>query len=53
MQIQNDCVKFVIGVNFELLIDSLKNIGTKYLLIFDDSCEEVCSSKEFVKSPTA
>ena len=36
------------GVNFEL-IDSLKNNGTKYLLIFDDSCEEVCSSKEFVK----
>ena len=35
-------------MNFEL-IDSLKNNGTKYLLIFDDSCEEVCSSKEFVK----
>ena len=39
-------------MNFEL-IDSLKNNGTKYLLIFDDSCEEVCSSKEFVKIATA
>ena len=35
------------GVNFEF-IDSLKNNGTKYLLIFDDSCEEICNSKAFV-----
>ena len=35
------------GVNFEF-IDSLKNNGTKYLLIFDDSCEEICISKAFV-----
>ena len=39
-------------MNLEL-IDSIKNNGTKYLLIFDDSCEEVCSSKEFVKIATA
>ena len=35
------------GVNFEF-IDSLKNNGTKYLWIFDDSCEEICNSKAFV-----
>ena len=52
MQKEIDCIEFVKGVNFEL-IDSLKNNGTKYLLIFDDSCEEVCSSKEFVKIITA
>ena len=32
------------GVNIEF-IDSLKNNGIKYLLIFDDSCEVVCISK--------
>ena len=37
---------FVQGENFEF-IDSLKN-GTKYLLIFDDSCEEIRKSKAFV-----
>ena len=40
------------GVNFEF-IDSLKNNGTKYLLIFDDSCEEICNSKAFVDIATA
>ena len=40
-------LEFVQGVNFEL-VDSLKNNGTKYLLIFDDSCEEICLSKAFV-----
>ena len=29
-------------------IDSLKNNSTKYLWIFDDSCEEICFSKAFV-----
>ena len=48
MQKEIDCIEFVKGVNFEL-IDSLKNNGTKYLLIFDDSCEEVCSSKDLSK----
>ena len=32
---------------------SLKNNGTKYLLIFDDSCEEICNSKAFVDIATA
>ena len=31
------------------MIQNLPNNGTKYLLIFDDSCEEISSSKEFVK----
>ena len=43
---------FVQGVNFEF-IDSLKNNGTKYLLIFVDSCEEICNSKAFVDIATA
>ena len=29
-------------------IDSLENNGTKYLLIFDDSCKKVCTSNAFV-----
>ena len=45
-------LEFVQGVNFEF-IDSLKNKGTKYLLIFDDSCEEICNSKAFVDIATA
>ena len=45
-------IEFVQGVDFEL-IQNLANNGTKYLLIFDDSCEEVSSSKEFVKIATA
>ena len=44
--------EFVQGVNFEF-IESLKNNGTKYLLIFDDSCEESCKSKAFVDIATA
>ena len=47
MQKEIESLDFVRGVNFEL-IDSLKNNGTKYLLIFDDSCEEICNSKAFV-----
>ena len=39
------------GVNFEF-IDSLKNNGTKYLFIFDNSCEEICNSKPFVDIAT-
>ena len=40
------------GVNFEF-IDSVKNNGTKYLLIFNDSCEDICNSKAFVDIATA
>ena len=45
-------LEFVLGVNFEI-IDSLKNNGTKYLLMFDDSCEDICNSKAFVDLATA
>ena len=45
-------LEFVPGINFEF-IDSLKNNGTKNLLIFDDSCEEICNSKAFVDIATA
>ena len=52
MQKEIESLEFVHGVNFEF-IDSLKNSGTKYLLIFDDSCEEICNSKAFVDIATA
>ena len=52
MQNENENLWFVLRVNFEF-IDSLKNNGTKYLLIFDDSCEETCKSKAFVHIATA
>ena len=50
MQKEIENLEFVQGVNFEI-IDSLKNNGTKYLLIFDDSCEEICNSKAFLTLP--
>ena len=45
-------LEFVRAVNFDF-IDSLKNNGTKYLLIFDDSSEKICNSKDFVDIATA
>ena len=41
-------LKFIQGVDFEL-IKNLPNSGTKYLLIFYYSCEEISNSKQFVK----
>ena len=52
MQKEVKNLKVVQGINFEF-IDSLKNSGTNYLLLFDDSCEEVCNSKAFVDTATA
>ena len=52
MEKEVEKLEFVRGVNFEF-IDSLKNNGTKYLLIFDNSCEEICNSKAFVDLATA
>ena len=52
MQKDFENLEFVQGESFEF-IDSLKNNGTKYLLIFDDSCEEICKSKAFVDIATA
>ena len=51
MQKEIESLEFVRGVNFEF-IDSLKNNATNYLLIFDDSCEEICNSKAFVDIAT-
>ena len=47
MQNEIDILEFVQGVNFQF-IDSLKTDGTKYLLISDDSSEEICSAKAFI-----
>ena len=52
MQKKIESLEFIPGVNFEF-IDSLKNNGTKYLLVFDDSCEKICNSKAFVDIATA
>ena len=52
MQKEIENLEFVRGVNFEFT-DLLKMNGTKYLLIFDDSCEEICISKVFVDIATA
>ena len=52
MQKDIENLEFVQGVNFEF-IDSRKNNGTKYLLIFDESYEEICNSKAFVDIATA
>ena len=52
MQKETEHLEFVRGENF-YFIDSLKNIGTKYLLFFDDSCEKICNSKALVDIATA
>ena len=52
MQKEVDNLEFVQSVHFEF-INSLKNNGTKYLLIVDVSCAEICNSKEFVDIATA
>ena len=45
---QRKSLKFIQGVDFDL-IANLPNNGTKYLLIFDDSCEEI-SCEEICKN---
>ena len=45
-------LKFIQGIDFDL-IENLLNNGTKYLLIFDNSCEEISNSNHFVKINTA
>ena len=52
MQKEIENLEIVRGVSFEF-IDSLKNSGTKYLLIFDNSCEEICNSEAFGDLATA
>ena len=45
-------IEIVQGVNFNF-IDSLENNGTKYLLIFDESCQDICNSREFERIAVA
>lgn len=45
-------IEYINGVDFDM-IKSLPNNHTRYLLIFDDSCEEICRSKEFQTIATA
>ena len=52
MQTEIEKLEFVQGVNFECY-DSLKNNGTKHLLTFDDSCEEIFNSKACLDIATA
>ena len=52
MQKEIENLEFLQGVNSEF-IDSFKKNGTKYLLIFDDYCEEIWNSKAFVDIATA
>ena len=52
MQKEIENLEFVQGVNFEFN-NSLKNNGIKYLLIFDDSCEDIRNSKAFDDIATA
>ena len=52
MQKEVENLEFLQGVNFDF-IDSLKNNGTKYLSIYDDSCEGIRNSKAFVDIATA
>ena len=52
MQKEIKNLEFVQGISFEF-IDSIKNNGTKYLLKFEDSWEEICNSKAFVDIATA
>ena len=46
MQREIENLVFVQSVNFEFL-DSLEKHGTKNFLIFEESCEKICSSKTF------
>ena len=49
---QKKNLKLIQGVDFNL-VENLPNNATKYLLIFDDSCEEISNSKQVVKIATA
>lgn len=52
MQKINVSIEFIQGVDFDL-INNLPHNSTNYLLVFDDSCEEISRSKDFVKIATA
>ena len=40
-------------LNLTKVVENLPNNGTKYLLMFDDSCEQVSNSTQFVKIASA
>ena len=50
MQKEIKKIEFLQGVNLEF-IDSLKNKGTKYLLIFGDSCKRFAIQKPLLTLP--
>ena len=52
MQKLFDVLEFVQGVHFEI-INSLKNNGSKFPLVFNDSCADICNTMEFVDIATA
>ena len=52
MQKEFDNLELIECVKFEL-INSSKDNGSKYMLIFDDSCAEICNSKNFVEIAAA
>ena len=52
MQRDIENIEFIGSLDFDF-IDNLPNDGTKYLLIFDDSCDEISRSKKFEKLATA
>ena len=45
-------LEFIQCVQFEF-INSMKNNSTEYTLIFDDSCANICNSRDFVNIATA
>ena len=51
MQRENESLEVVQSVDFEFIY-SLKYNGIKYLLIFDDSCEEICNSTALIDIAT-
>ena len=52
MQKKIENIACVQAVSFEFY-ESVKNKGTKYMLIFDNSCEQICNSKAFIDIATA
>ena len=51
MQKDMENLEFVQGVSIEFF-DFSKNNGTKYLLLIDESFEEICNPKVFVDNAT-
>ena len=45
-------LEFAQSVNFQIR-ESLKNNGTKYLVFFDESFEEICNSRGFLDTAAA